>query len=250
MEHWMRTADYWLQIVNYLVWFPLIVLVISAALRAGVRRYPLIFACTVVVLLTAVAQVPTSVAFHRGRQAVPETGQWYQVLHAVSQGIYYPLTLVTVANLIYKASAKITARHLIRRVLMAGVPLFVLVSFAIHYNSHVQVVQWMTPLTRDVTFCATVLDLVLWALLLASPERDHTLLLLAGGFGINFAGDAICDALRSIALRIWWYPVWASADLLAVMSNIGWLYIWWQALRRAQEPVKEIPAYSNHVATK
>ncbi len=245
MDHWIRTADYWLQIANYLTWFPLSILVMSAILRAGVRRYPLIFACMVVVFLAAAAQIPTSLAFHRVR--VNRHDQWYQILHATAEGIYYPLTLLTIANLIYKATATVNARHLIRVVLGVGVPLFVGTSFVIHYNSHVQVAEWTTPLMRDVTFCAAVMDLVLWAALLVAREKDHTLLLLAAGFGINFAGDAVSDAVRSIAIHFWSYPIWASADLLATAANVGWLFIWWQALRAAPEQVKKFSPYTKPV---
>jgi hypothetical protein len=239
MGHWIRDADYWLQIIHYLVWFPLIILVISALLRAGIRRYLLIFLWMVAVLLTAVVQMPASLAYHRYNQQ----GDWLQSLHAISEGIYYPLTLAAVVNLIYRASATVSTRHLIRIALGIGAPLFIGISFALHYDHRLHVLEWMTPWNRDINFCAAILDLVLWALLLVSRERDHRLLLLAGGMGINFAGDAISAAIRSIAIHLRSYPIWASVDLLSTVTDVCWLYIWWQALRAVPAKKTTLPRY-------
>ena len=52
----------------------------------------------------------------------------------------------------------------------------------------------MTPWTRDLNFCSAILDLALWALLIAAREKDHRLLLLSGGLGIQFTGEAIGES--------------------------------------------------------
>lgn len=218
-----------IQVCDYLVWFPLAILVISAVLKRGVRHYPLIFAYLVVTLLITVAQMPTALAYHRAGHI---QGDWFRVLYAISEGTTYVLMFGVVISLVYRATAVLSARHLLRMVLFVGGPLFAGISFLVHYDSHLMIGMWMTPWIRDLNFCAAVLDLFLWALLLGAREKDHCLLLLSGGMGILFAGDAVGDAVRSIAIRYRSYPIFASAAVITLLAEAGFLYIWWQALRK------------------
>jgi hypothetical protein len=216
------------QITHYLVWYPLAVLAISAMLRAGVRRNPLVFAYMVALFLLAVAQMPAALAFSRSRSQE----DFYRVLHTVAQGITYPLLLATVVSLLYQATRTLPTRHLIRMILGFGVPIFVAGSFAVHYPGAANLTILMTPWMRDLNFCAAILDLFLWALLLAGPHKNPHALLLAGGLGIAFAGDAITNAVRSIAIHYLAHTLWYSADFLAIAADAAWLYVWWQAFRR------------------
>jgi len=236
----LHIAEFVLQIAHYLVWFPLAVLVMQAILRVGVSRYPLIFAYMVVMFLSVMAQMPTALAYHRAGHS---QSAWFQVLHSISEGITYPLILAVVVSLMYRATEQVGARHLIRAILAVGAPLFTAISFAVHFDRNVHVGVWMTPWTRDLNFCAAILDLILWTLLLASRRKEYRLLLLAGGMGINFAGGAVADAVRSVAIHYRSFPTWISADVLALVADGAALYIWWQAFRRdASETAQVVPA--------
>jgi hypothetical protein len=215
-----------LQITHYVIWFPLAALVISAILRAGVRRSPLIFAYMVALFLLAVPQIPAALTFSRTQ--IHE--ERYQTLHAITQGITYTLLLAVVVSLLYQATENLPTRHLLRTVVGFGVPIFVAASFAIHYSANLT--ELMTPWMRDLNFCAAILDLFLWALLLAGSHKNPHVLLLAGGLGIAFAGDAMTNAVRSISLHLRSRPLWISADVLAMIADAAWLYVWWQAFRK------------------
>src|SRR6185503_13539126 len=102
----MRSA---VQLVSWLVWFPLMVLVITAIFQAGVRRYPLIFIYTVVSFLFAALQVPNSLQFRYDRSL----GEWLQKVNSISQGTTYALILVVVLSLIYSASGRVASRRLV-----------------------------------------------------------------------------------------------------------------------------------------
>jgi hypothetical protein len=204
------------------------VLVIAAMLRAGVRRNPLIFAYMVAMFLLVFVQMPAALAFSRTRSQ-PD---FYRVLHTVAQGITYPLLLSAVVSLLFQATETVKARHLIRTVVGFGVPLLVLISFAVHYPGGKNLTLLMTPWMRDLNFCAAALDLFVWALLLAGPHKNPHTLLLAGGLGIAFAGDALTNAVRSIAIHIVSRPLWTSADALAMIADAAWLYVWWQAFKK------------------
>ena len=108
------------------------------------------------------------------------------------------------------------------------------VSFASHWSPGLKVGKWMTPLTRDLNFCAAVLDLGLWALLIRSGEKDYRLLMLSGALGIQFAVAAMGQALRQISPDS---PLMASATGLMIMiANLTRTYIWWQAFRPPKNP--------------
>jgi hypothetical protein len=86
----------------------------------------------------------------------------------------------------------------------------------------------MTLWVRDIAFAAAILDLAVWALLLAYRQKDSRLLLLTGALGIQFAGDAIGESLRFLLKSSALGP----GDVVEVVTSLATLWIWWQALRR------------------
>ncbi len=217
-----------LQIGSYAVWFPLMFVTINAVLRRGVRQYPLVFTYLAVTMLIALLQAPTALAFHRtGRR-----GAWLQVVQAIGEGAAYALLLVVVISLIYQATARSDTRRIVRTALIAGAVLVISISFAVHYDSKVKLGVWITPWTRDLNFCAAILDLALWALLLGSKTRDTRLLLLTGGMGIMFAGDAIGESVRHFAIRNGSNGTFLLGNALTAIADSTFLYVWWRTFRR------------------
>jgi hypothetical protein len=92
--------------------------------------------------------------------------------------------------------------------------------------------MWMAPWTRDITFCAAILDLALWAILIGSRSKDSRLLMLSGGMGIMFCGLAIGESLRTIAIHYRSHPIVLAGNALEQIGNIIFLYVWWQTFRR------------------
>jgi drug/metabolite transporter (DMT)-like permease len=84
----------------------------------------------------------------------------------------------------------------------------------------------MTPWTRDLNFCAAILNVGLWVLLIGSRQKDRKLLLITGGLGLQFTGGAIGQALRDMSPTI----VAAASDFLMI-TNVARIYIWWVAFR-------------------
>ena len=56
-------------------------------------------------------------------------------------------------------------------------------------------------------------------MLVAQKDRDSRLLLLTGGMGIMFAGEAIGGALRSISNTLQSYPLYYSAHGVKVLAD-------------------------------
>ena len=94
----------------------------------------------------------------------------------------------------------------------------------------------MTPWSRDINFVSAVLDLALWAMLIASRQKDRCLLMLAAALWIQFAGEAIGQSLRRLSPSVVF-----TGNVLILLVNLACLYLWWQALRTA--PMRlEFPA--------
>lgn len=223
--------DFAIQISSYLVGLPLEILAISAILRTGFRRYPLVFGYVLAVFLTTVVEMPTALAYHSGKtdRAVTETmvaNYWRD------EGILQVTIFATVISLIYSASSRLASKRIVRVSLIAGAFLFVCTSFLIRYDANVRPGMWMTPWTGDLKFCAAVLDLALWALLIGSREKNRTLLLVSGGLGIMFAGGAIGESIRHLSSRDQLHWISTAGGLVVMSADMTLLYILWQVFRK------------------
>ena len=216
-----------IQICNYLIGLPLELLIIAALLRGAYRRFPFIFVYIVAYFLTTVAEIPVYIAYYSGIQSA----KGYRVfLYWLDEGILQLLVFAVVMSLIYQASGRLQSRRMVRAGLIAAAIVFAGVSFLVHYHAHIPLGRWMTPWTRDLSFSSTILDLALWFLLIASRKKDSLLLMLSGALGIQFTGEAIGEALRTLSnsrLAV------TGGDILIVAADFICLYIWWQAFRGA-----------------
>ncbi|HTP34083.1 MAG TPA: hypothetical protein VMJ75_18020 [Candidatus Acidoferrales bacterium] len=211
----------------YVLGLILDVLIIGTLLRQrGYRRHPFIFIYVIVDLLTTVIEIPSGLSISAVK--TPEAIKIYGAIYWWNERIIQVLVFLIVISLVYRA----TSRWEPRRSVLAAVVLTTLavatITFFIHYQTGVSPSDWMDPWTRDLNFCAAILDLGLWAVLIASAEKDYTLLMISGALGIQFTGGAIGHAFRDISHtgRI------LMGDLM-YLANLACLYIWWQAFRLA-----------------
>jgi hypothetical protein len=196
----------------------------------------LVFAYTIADFLTTVVELPSGVGYIR---SLPWAANAYAALYWFDETVLQVLVYAVVMSLIYQATGKLRSRRIVRASLIAGAILFAGISFLIHWDPALNVGSFMTPWIRDLNFCSAILDLALWALLIASREKDHRLLLLSGGLGILFTGEAIGESTRILAIRSHSRPISLFGNSLIMMTNLLFLYIWWQALRAA--PAREQP---------
>ena len=223
---WIRLAT---QVCALLIAIPLQIRIIAALLRGRYRRFPILFAYMIVAFLTTVVEAPTAVTYLRN--FTPHTlSNLYWPLEDLSQVLVYSVVM----SLIYQATAKLRARRIVRASLIAGAVLFAVISYLIHHEPGANPGSWMTPWTADLNFCAMILDLALWALLITSRERDHRVLLLSGGLGIDMAGGAIGESVRNLAQPTRSHPLSFTGSLIGMLANLVFLYIWWRALRHVK----------------
>jgi hypothetical protein len=216
---------------------PLQLLIIGALLRGGYRRFPFLFAYVIGDFLTTAVEVPSAVGYHRGMQWAAFD---FPAVHWFNDVVMQILVYAVVMSLIYQATGQLRSRRIVRVSLIAGAMLFAGISFLIHRNPALNTGSFMTPWTRDLNLCSTILDLALWAMLIASRDKDHRLLLLSGGLGIQFTGEAIGTSIVQLAVRTRSRTLSFSGGVVMMLADLLFLYIWWQALRAA--PARRQPA--------
>ena len=224
------------QVGAYLLGVPLECMVIAALLRGDYRRYPFVFLYAVVDLLLTVLEIQPSMASSSGTLEARRT--WAKMFW-FNERIMQVLVFVLVISLVYKATKHLRPRRSLLTGTICGTLLVAAISFWVHYydpNLAVGRYRYMTPWTRDLNFCAAVLDLGLWALLIGSKKKDYQLLLVTGALGIQFAGGAIGQSLRDMSPAI----VTAASDFTVITGLTG-LYLWWRAFRgKPQSPVPSV----------
>jgi hypothetical protein len=223
-----------IQICGLAIGLPLQLLIIGTLLRGGYRRFPFLFAYVIVDFLTTVVEVPSAVGYDRG-------GQWaasaFPAVFWFNLVVMQVLVYAVVMSLIYQATGQLRSRRIVRVLLIAGAILFAGISYLIHWNPALNTGSFMTPWIRDLNFCSSVLDLALWAMLIAAREKDQQLLMLSGGLGIQFAGEAMGRSIRQLALHTRSHAMSLTGAVLILLADLLFLYIWWQALRAA--PVRQ-----------
>jgi hypothetical protein len=226
----MRAA---ITFVGILIWYPLQAVLITRLLHGAWRRFPLIFLFVIAELLVAVAEFPSVWAYYHG---LPEAVSWRVSLYQRAEIFTQFLIFAVVLSLIFRATSSLQSRVLIQSGFLFGAALFVGISFLAHYDPRTNTGMWMTPWTRDLNVCATVLDLALWVLLMARREKDGRLLLLSGALGIQFTGQAMGNSLRTLAAghHIRWLSLTGAIMVLA--AGLIRIYIWGRAFRTAPDP--------------
>jgi hypothetical protein len=221
-----------IQLCGLMIGLPLQLLIIGTLLRGSYRRFPFLFAYIVGDFLTTAVEVPSAVGYHRGMQWA---AFYFPAVHWFNDVVMQVLVYAVVMSLIYQATGQLRSRRIVRVSLIAGAMLFAGISFLIHRNPALNTGSFMTPWTRDLNLCSTILDLALWAMLIASRDKDHRLLLLSSGLGIQFTGEAIGTSIVQLALRTRSRTLSFSGGVVMMLADLMFLYIWWQALRAAPE---------------
>jgi len=221
-----------IQLCGVVIGLPLELLVIAALLRGGYRRFPFILVYTIAVFLTTVVELPSGLGYVR---SMPWAATAYAAVYWLDEAILQVLVYAVVMSLIYQATGKLRSRRIVRAALIIVAILPAGISFLIHRDPALNVGSFMTPWTRDLNFCSAILDMALWAMLIASRDKDHRLLLLSGGLGILFTGEAIGESTCNLAIRSHSGPIAMLGNSLIMLTNLLFLYIWWQALRTAPE---------------
>jgi len=225
-----------LQMCAYLLGGPLDLMVVAVLLRGEYRRYPIIFLYAVVDLLTTILEIQPSLAYRSG--TLEARHRWAQMFWFNEQ-IMQVLVFLLVISLVYSAAKHLRTHRTLLFGMICGTLVVAAISFWSHYDPNLVLGRYMTPWTRDLNFCAAVLDFGLWALLISSSKKDYKLLLVTSALGIQLTGGAIGQSLRNMSPGI----VAAASDF-AMVTSLTRVFIWWRAFcgkPEASSGVKNAP---------
>ena len=203
-------------------------MVIAALLRGQYRRFPFVLAFVVAEFLAVAAEIPAYWAVYRGvSQAKKQQGGLFVLDEVVLQALIYAVVI----SLIYQAAKRLKSRRVVALGVVTGAVLF-----AGDLSPSTSRLRWCrahgwSRWSRDLNFCSAVLDLGLWTLLISSRQKDSRLLLISGGLGIRFTGEAIGSSLRQLAIRHRSSPLSLGGGIMGTFVDLLCLFIWWRALR-------------------
>jgi hypothetical protein len=217
-----------LQIFGYVAAITLQLLILNAMRKGAWRQYPFVFLYVAFDLITNVQDIQPTLSYDTLSAAARTKYLW---LYWWDERIIQALLFMLVISLIYRASTPTGPRRTLLLLLVGGSLLVALVSLLIYYDPHVTTGKWMTRWTRNMNFCAAILDLALWATLIRKREKDQRNLMIAGALGLQFTAGAIGQALRDVS-----HSLVDLAAVIIVSGNLICLYIWWQAFRQPHRP--------------
>src|ERR1035437_1870199 len=148
------------QVCAYIVGLPLAFMVIAVLLRGEYRRYPFIFLYALVDFVTSILEIQQAVAYG---SATPELKKQFAQMFWFNERIMQVLVFVLVISLVYTATKHLRPRRSLLTGTICGTLLVAAISLWAHYDPSLILGRYMTPWTRDLNFCAAILDLGLCA---------------------------------------------------------------------------------------
>lgn len=229
--------EFAISIAGYVVGLPLELLIVAAMLHGGFRQFPAIFAYVVAEFLTTVIEMPQALAWYHTHN--PHVGASYAVWYWRDEIALQVLVLVVVVGLIWSATSAARTRRTLRLALLIGIVLFGGISFLYHFVPNApKLGVWWTPWARDLNFGAAILDMMLWAMLIAKRQKDSRVLMLSAGLGIMFTGEAIGESIRTLSAG-----AVIPGGILMIVTNFAFNYIWWQTFRAPRAVLVSDPKY-------
>jgi len=213
--------------------FVLQILFVGSMQRKGLyRRYPFLFLYSLVLLLAGVVEWATI------------KRESFASYYWSNEIILQVLLLFAMLHFIFLALAADPAR--MRKVLLIGSAI-IIVSFALatlkqtppaSVPAERHTAYFMTMLSRNLSFCSALLNIILWNSLLQYRRRDSQMLMLAAGVGIFTTGKAIGHSLRMIdrSLAVTGNGVVVVSALLALAL---WIWTCW-ALRPSSNSFRPV----------
>jgi hypothetical protein len=230
----METVRFVIQVCGWAVGIPLEILVIVALLKNGYRRYPVVFLYLLVIFVTTLLDIPIGTESFFWHNAA--NGRLAARVYWINEWILQGLIFATVLSLIDMAISMSRWRRVMRAGLAVGALLFAGITFWIQYRPPpAGLGVWMTPWTRDLSVCATVLDLALWMILIASRKSDRRLLLICGALGMQFTAEAMGEAIVNLSIPRKSIALGTAGSVVAVAGNLICLYVWWQTFRTMRD---------------
>lgn len=206
------------------------VFLLQALVRHGGRRY-FILTLYIVSLFLGTIVVISSLSGSPGWSNSARRYFW------TSELIQQVLVFCTILSFIHQHLSSAASRAKMARWLVPASVLILMFSLWIHYDP--KITKWMTSVSRDLSFAATGLNLMLWTVLLQQRERSARLLIVSGGLGIMMAGAAMGQGLRELWQQ--WRGFAYAGNIVISISYLVSLYVLYRAFSRSEAPLAAEP---------
>jgi hypothetical protein len=204
----------------------LMVLTLQRLLTGWWRRYMLL---TLLLVLNLLSSVPALLP-------VIGVNSWTAISTKMYWGLYaiYQVTLfIFVLQMTYRAGVESNRSTSVVRMLTIGGFLIGAATVSIHWDLRLPS-KFLTQVTRDLTFAAAAMNMVLWSFLLKMPRRDVLLMTVCAGLGIQCAGDTLGHSARLLGKT----AIHDAGNMVMSITSLLTMLIWHQAFSRA----KYVPA--------
>ena len=229
----------WLSWLIFVVSLALQVLVLNSLRRGAYKDYSLVFAYSLVLFFTTIADGAM------WAKLIPLPMAMRNVYFYRNEAVRQFMLFAVVISLIDHAIGAAAYRVRVRAILVAVGVASVLISLQIHSSSSHLFSYWMTQVSRDLSFESVGLTLLLWLTLISSGKKDHQLLMVTGGLGLQFTGEAIGQSFRQLSGN---HPsALILGNIVAGGTHALRLYVWHAAFRKGRVKEKE-PAGIPHDA--
>ena len=197
-------------------------LVILAFLGGTWRDYKTSFFYSVFLILSTIADIVMEVT-------VGTHTRTYVLYFWIAELLRQTGLYAVVVSLVLHAIPNNRLRAALVRLLVCLAVIFWAGSLWIH-QGHV-ISLWMSKVVRNLSFCSSIANLVLWFVLIAAEKKDTRLLMATGGLGLQMTGDAIGQSLRQLSRAA--IP---AGNIIIVVTHFICLYIWWKAFQTPATP--------------
>ena len=205
------------------------VFVIGLLRRGAYKDYPFVFFYSLVLIMTTVADG----AMYAD---IAHIKNWAHDFYR-NEALRQLLLFTVVMSLMDRAMRDRPYRARVRALLVFSAFTVVLISVQIHRGAHYNL--WATQVGRDLSFGSVILTLLLWITLISSGRKDTQLLMVTGGLGLQFTGEAIGQSLRQMSATHHYAILLFAGNFLLIASHLMRLYVWSEAFRRPRSLQEE-----------
>ena len=209
----------------------LTVLTLQRLLSGWWREYYLL---ALILVLTLAGVVPPITSFvSNGNWSLPSAQRMYWALALCFEVAIFLFVL----QLIYRIGRELPHQASLIRLLTLASLVAAAVSVVAHMDKRPNI--FMASVTRDLTFMAAVLNMILWRFILKLRKRDVLMLSVSAGLGIQCTGDALGHSLRILARQIGSATViYDFGNVIISLAAVMTIAIWHTAFSRRKFPAE------------
>jgi len=219
----------WLPWLMFGISFFLHLFVVASLWRGAWKSYPFIFAYCLLYLATSIGEAAMFGNIITASR-VSKTVYFYRV-NALRDFLLFAVVVSLIEHAMSDKPYRLRVRYLLGALAVIAVGL----SLLVHADA-ANFILWMTQVARDLSFGSAVLTLLLWSILVVSRGKDRQMLMVTGGLGLQFTGEAIGQSVRQLSSHGGLSPsqhrvLLVIGNLLLSAAHVIRLYVWWQAFR-------------------